>query len=58
MPVYAAICTTKRIIQNTSIDAEFSSLGPVVSNVEKWGTITGQCSLKGDLSIGLKSEKS
>ena len=48
----------KRVIQNTSIDAEYSSLGPVVSDVEKWGTITGQCSLKGDLSIGLKSEKS
>ena len=31
---------------------------PVVSDVEKWGTITGQWSLKGDLSIGLKSEKS
>ena len=61
MSLDACLCSYmyyKRVIQNTSIDAEFSSLGPVVSDVEKWGTITGQCSLKGDLSIGLKSEKS
>ena len=53
MPVYAAICNKKG-----NPKYFHSSLGPVVSDVEKWGTITGQCSLKGDLSIGLKSEKS